>query len=384
MNTTTTRKQRVVSILLALVLVLSMLSASVFAEENTNQAAVTAGGTTTEFATYAQAVAYANAHSGSTLRLLADIKVPDYEAPADMPFITGNVTLDLNGKSINYVDVGSAGLDEDGEAVKGQPGTLTVTGSGSIELLTMYYGALTLNGGTVNELRAEDFAATVHITGGTVENFELSLRWDDKATADISGGSVQKLDLGTGTVNITGGSHGSETAPWGINGGTLNISGGSFSNLRLLVTGGKINLTGGEFEYISTDPQTPSSEYQKLTMGSLLGDNCAFYGKDGSLVSADVLTLENVKIVADHEHTYQDGKCTACGALCRHDRVETAMGKCEVCGVQLEAEVSSEDSSPVYYTSFIRHGMPSSPTGRIRSPLRCFARGMIWGTRICM
>ena len=229
MNTTTTRKQRVVSILLALILVLSMLPASVFAEENTNQAAVTAGGTTTEFATYAQAVAYANAHSGSTLRLLADIKVPDYEAPADMPFITGNVTLDLNGKSINYVDVGSTGLDEDGEAVKGQPGTLTVTGSGSIELLTMYYGALTLNGGTVNELRAEDFAATVHITGGTVENFELSLRWDDKATADISGGSVQKLDLGTGTVNITGGSHGSETAPWGINGGTLNISGGSFS-----------------------------------------------------------------------------------------------------------------------------------------------------------
>ena len=354
MNTTTTRKQRVVSILLALVLVLSMLPASVFAEENTNQAAVTAGGTTTEFATYAQAVAYANAHSGSTLRLLADIKVPDYETPADMPFITGNVTLDLNGKSINYVDVGSAGLDEDDEAVKGQPGTLTVTGSGSIELLTMYYGALTLNGGTVNELRAEDFAATVHITGGTVENFVLSLRWDDKATADISGGSVQKLDLGTGTVNITGGSHGSETAPWGINGGTLNISGGSFSNLRLLVTGGKINLTGGEFEYISTDPQAPSSEYQKLTMGSLLGDNCAFCGKDGSLVSADVLTLENVKIVADHEHTYQDGKCTACGALCRHDRVETAMGKCEVCGVQLEAEVSSEDASPVYYTSFIQ------------------------------
>lgn len=261
MNTTTTRKQRVVSILLALILVLSMLPASVFAEENTNQAAVTAGGTTTEFATYAQAVAYANAHSGSTLRLLADIKVPGYEAPVDMPFITGNVTLDLNGKSINYVDVGSAGLDEDDEAVKGQPGTLTVTGSGSIELLTMYYGALTLNGGTVNELRAEDFAATVHITGGTVENFELSLRWDDKATADISGGSVQKLDLGTGTVNITGGSHGSETAPWGINGGTLNISGGSFSNLRLLVTGGKINLTGGEFEYISTDPQAPSSEY---------------------------------------------------------------------------------------------------------------------------
>ena len=72
-----------------------------------------------------------------------------------------------------------------------------------------------------------------------------------------------------------------------------------------MVTSGKIDLTGGEFEYISTDPQAPFSEYQKLTMGSLLGDSCAFYSKDGSLVSADVLTLENVKVVADHEHTYK-------------------------------------------------------------------------------
>ena len=232
-----------------------------------------------------------------------------------MPFITGNVTLDLNGKSINCVDVGSVSFDEEGEIVKDKAGTLTVTGS--IGLLTMYCGALTLNSGTVEELRAEDFAVTVHITGGTVESLVLSLRWDDNATADISGGSVQKLDLGTGTVNITGGSHGSETASWGVNGGTLNISGGSFSALRLFVTSGKIDLTGGEFEYISTDPQAPFSEYQKLTMGSLLGDSCAFYSKDGSLVSADVLTMENVKVVADHEHTYKDGKCTTCGALRR-------------------------------------------------------------------
>lgn len=84
----------------------------------------------------------------------------------------------------------------------------------------------------------------------------------------------------------------------------------------------------------------------------MLGDSCAFYSKDGSLVSADVLTLENVKVVADHEHTYKDGKCTTCGALCKHDRVDTAMGRCEVCGIQLEAEISAEGASPVFYTSF--------------------------------
>ena len=348
---TNTLKNRVLSMLLVLVMVVSILPIQVLGADGGAATVITSGGEVA-FNVYKDAVAYANQHDGSTIKLQSDIDVLTYENPADMPFITGNVTLDLNGKSINCVDVGSVSFDEEGEIVKDKAGTLTVTGSGSIGLLTMYCGALTLNSGTVEELKAEDFAATVHITGGTVGSLVLSLRWDDNATADISGGSVQKLDLGTGTVNITGGSHGSETASWGVNGGTLNISGGSFSALRLLVTSGKIDLTGGEFEYISTDPQVPSSEYQKLTMGSLLGDSCAFYSKDGSLVSADVLTLENVKVVADHEHTYKDGKCTTCGALCKHDRVDTAMGRCEVCGIQLEAEISAEGASPVFYTSF--------------------------------
>ena len=348
---TNTLKNRVLSVLLVLVMVVSMLPIQVLGADGGAATVITSGGEVA-FNVYKDAVAYANQHDGSTIKLQSDIDALTYEDPADMPFITGNVTLDLNGKSINCVDVGSVSFDEEGEIVKDKAGTLTVTGSGSIGLLTMYCGALTLNSGTVEELRAEDFAVTVHITGGTVESLVLSLRWDDNATADISGGSVQKLDLGTGTVNITDGSHGSETASWGVNGGTLNISGGSFSALRLLVTSGKIDLTGGEFKYISTDPQVPSSEYQKLTMGSLLGDSCAFYSKDGSLVSADVLTMENVKVVADHEHTYKDGKCTTCGALCKHDRVDTAMGRCEVCGIQLEAEISAEGASPVFYTSF--------------------------------
>ena len=348
---TNTLKNRVLSVLLVLVMVVSMLPIQVLGADGGAATVITSGGEVA-FNVYKDAVAYANQHDGSTIKLQSDIDALTYEDPADMPFITGNVTLDLNGKSINCVDVGSVSFDEEGEIVKDKAGTLTVTGSGSIGLLTMYCGALTLNSGTVEELKAEDFAATVHITGGTVGSLVLSLRWDDNATADISGGSVQKLDLGTGTVNITGGSHGSETASWGVNGGTLNISGGSFSALRLLVTSGKIDLTGGEFKYISTDPQVPSSEYQKLTMGSLLGDSCAFYSKDGSLVSADVLTMENVKVVADHEHTYKDGKCTTCGAPCKHDRVDTAMGRCEVCGIQLEAEISAEGASPVFYTSF--------------------------------
>ena len=351
MNTNMTLEKRILSVLLTVIMVFSMVPLSVFAADGGAATVITSGGEVA-FNVYKDAVAYANQHDGSTIKLQSDIDVLTYEDPADMPSITGNVTLDLNGKSINCVDVGSVSFDEEGEIVKDKAGTLTVTGSGSIGLLTMYCGALTLNSGTVEELRAEDFAVTVHITGGTVESLVLSLRWDDNATADISGGSVQKLDLGTGTVNITDGSHGSETAFWGVNGGTLNISGGSFSALRLFVTSGKIDLTGGEFEYISTDPQAPFSEYQKLTMGSLLGDSCAFYSKDGSLVSADVLTLENVKVVADHEHTYKDGKCTTCGALCKHDRVDTAMGRCEVCGIQLEAEISAEGASPVFYTSF--------------------------------
>ena len=73
MNTKITLEKRVLSVLLTFVMVFSMMPTSVFAENTGNAAYVTVGGVTAGFDTYELAVAYANEHEGSTLKLLTDV-----------------------------------------------------------------------------------------------------------------------------------------------------------------------------------------------------------------------------------------------------------------------------------------------------------------------
>lgn len=113
-------------------MVFSMVPLSVFAANGGEAEVITAGGATTSFLVYADAVGYAN-RNGGTLKLLDDITVPEFENLDDIPFVTGEFTLDLNGKSINYVDVGSYNYDEEAdEEIKGTPGTLTVNGGDNL------------------------------------------------------------------------------------------------------------------------------------------------------------------------------------------------------------------------------------------------------------
>ena len=94
------------------------------------------------------------AADGSTIRFAVD---------SDL-WIT-NLTGD-DGLDVEMTEQQSTG--QTGKTITGQSvGSRSLTVTGSIGLLTMYCGALTLNSGTVEELRAEDFAVTVHITGGT-------------------------------------------------------------------------------------------------------------------------------------------------------------------------------------------------------------------------
>lgn len=116
MNTNMTLEKRILSVLLTVIMVFSMVPLSVFAADGGAATVITSGGEVA-FNVYKDAVAYANQHDGSTIKLQSDIDVLPYEDPADMPSITGNVTLDLNGKSINCVDVGSVSFDEEGEIV---------------------------------------------------------------------------------------------------------------------------------------------------------------------------------------------------------------------------------------------------------------------------
>ena len=364
MNTNMTLEKRILSVLLTVIMVFSMVPLSVFAADG-NQASVfaaggeaevtLANGSTINFNSYADAVGYAN-RNGGALKLLADITVPESETLDDIPFITGEFTLDLNGKSINYVDVGSYGYDEEAEKeIKGTPGTLTVTdsvGGGEIENLAVNAGTLTVDSGSIVGLKAESFAAEVNITGGEVEQFSLSDSNDEEVYATVSGGLIRNTSINGGTLTVTGGEY-PEKIKMDIGGGTTNITGGTFADLALAISFGNIHLTGGTFTRISTDPEVGSSEYKNPTLASLLGDGCAFYGADGGgIVNADVLTLENVKIIADHQHSYRNGKCTGCGAPCPHGNVDNATGICKDCDTQLEAKVTYTGKAPVFFTSF--------------------------------
>ena len=384
MNTNMTPKKRILAALLTVILVFSMMPLSVFAANGGEAEVITANGSTINFNSYVDAVGYAN-RNGGTLKLLDDITVPYSEELDDIPFITGECTLDLNGKSIDYVEVGSVALDEEDEVIKGTPGTLTVTdsvGNGKIENLAVNTGALTVAGGAITELRVESYAATVNITGGEVEQFSLSDSNDEEVYATVSGGLIRNTSINGGTLTVTGGEY-PEKIKMDIGGGTTNITGGTFADLALAISFGDIHLTGGTFTRISTDPEVGSSEYKNPTLASLLGDGCAFYGTDGGIVNADVLTLENVKIIADHKHSYgSGGKCTGCGAPCPHGNVVNATGICEDCNTQLEAKVTYTGKAPVFFTSF-REAMILSPTTkRSRSRLLCSITNTIWGRKI--
>lgn len=50
-----------------------------------------------------------------------------------------------------------------------------------------------------------------------------------------------------------------------------------------------------------------------------------------------------------HENGYSDGKCTNCGALCDHSNIDINTGKCNKCGRQLVATISTDGSAPTGY-----------------------------------
>ena len=50
-----------------------------------------------------------------------------------------------------------------------------------------------------------------------------------------------------------------------------------------------------------------------------------------------------------HENGYSDGKCTNCGALCDHSDIDINTGKCNKCGHQFVATISTDGNAPTGY-----------------------------------
>ena len=315
---------------------------STTAELTVNEAVVEAASVTkadgTVSGTYKTLPAALNAaQDGDTVKLLAD-HVTDWDAvyaSEEQPAVVkSTITLDLNGKTVDYLIVGEVVPDEEGGILETFYGNLTVVDNiqggshGKIKDLEFVQGSLAIQGGQIGDsdgggLTCNENSGTVTISGGTVYNAKVG----KGVVVTVNGGLLHEGQwINNGTLNITGGTFG--RVKFYNNSGTISISGGTFGSLQ--------NLDNGSFQ---------------IAPISLLAPGHAFYDtynenivKDGSIKG----DLQNVT-VKEHTHTMVNSKC-ACGLSCTHTNAEGAStigkdGKCTACGTQFTAIIGE-----TYYT----------------------------------
>ena len=278
-------KKRVLSMLMALALCLTLLPAPAWAEEadapeGGAPAADEQPGVQSEPAPQAAEVPAENAvaqvgnvnyanitdafaavkGNGGTLTLLADCETPNTNERFD---ISGNYTLDLNGcmlKGQLYLSKTSTSL------------TVKDSGTGGKIQATSGWSPLWVDGGTVT------------IESGTLatekENVQALVFGDKDAckTLTITGGSFK-----TGYVYI------------GYDSGETVISGGAFHELRVNGDSKRVTLSGGTFDTV-----TRRKSGSTIAPTDLLADGYAFVDRD---TGAEVSTLQeaaltNVKVVS--------------------------------------------------------------------------------------
>ena len=284
---------------------------STTAELTVNEAVVEAASVTkpdgTDGGTYESLPAALNAaQDGDTVKLLAD-HVTDADAlnalgenftfeqyASIVPVVTKTLTLDLNHKTVDYLEVGFTETNEETQKKETlATGNLTVTGEaayGRISNLMFMAGALDIRSGEIGGSGGAGLFCDANSGSVTVNN-----------------GTVYGLTVFEGaTVNVNGGSK--HAGEWVVaSGATLNITDGTFGEVQF-THNGTIAISGGTFKSIKS---YIAEELQPLM--SLLADNCAFYQGDNAQNSTEK-TLTNVT-VKPHTHSFENGKC-GCGASC--------------------------------------------------------------------
>ena len=316
-------------------------------ELTVNEAAVEAASITradgTDGGTYGSLPAALNAaQDGDTVKLLAN-HVTDADAlnalgedftfeqyASIVPVVTKTLTLDLNHKTVDYLEVGFSETNEETQKKETlATGNLTVTGEaayGRISNLMFMAGALDIRSGEI---------------GGSGC---VGLLCDaNSGTATISNGTVYGLTVLEGaSVTVNGGSN--HAGEWVVDSGAaLNITDGTFGDVQF-TRNGTIAISGGTFKSIKS---YIAEELQPLM--SLLDTQkvYAFY-KGDDVQDGNATELADVT-VKEHTHTMVDSKC-ACGFSCTHKNTDGTSaidkdGKCAVCGTQFAAGIGE-----TYYT----------------------------------
>ena len=215
----------------------------------TNDASVTpAGGSPTQYATFAQALAAANGLTGSTLTLLRNVDLGTITATNN---ITKAMTIDLNGKTLQATVTSAIPL-----LTINATTTITDSKSGGVIYNTgaingVVYGVtvasgktLTVSGGTIKAENTQQYFYGTASVGGTETNKTSvgarGIQQTATATVNIEGGTIQGLasrnafgireegsKANNTTLNITGGTIYAEAASYayGVYGlGKVNIS----------------------------------------------------------------------------------------------------------------------------------------------------------------
>ena len=280
-------------------------------ELTVNEAVVEAASVTkadgTDGGTYKTLPAALNAaQDGDTVKLLAD-HVTDADAlnalgedftfeqyASIVPVVTKTLTLDLNHKTVDYLEVGFSETNEETQKKETlATGNLTVTGEGAygrISNLMFMAGALDIRSGEIGGSEGAGLVCDVN-----------------SGTATISNGTVYGLTVLEGaSVTVNGGSK--HAGEWVVDSGaTLNITDGTFGDVQF-TRNGIIAISGGTFQSIKS---YIAEELQPLM--SLLDTQKvhAFY-KGDDVQDGNATELADVT-VKEHTHSFENGKCD-CGA----------------------------------------------------------------------
>ena len=282
------------------------------------------------------------AQNGDTVKLLAN-HVTDADAlnalgedftfeqyASIVPVVTKTLTLDLNHKTVDYLEVGFTETNEETQKKETlATGNLTVTGEaayGRISNLMFMAGALDIRSGEIGGSGCAGLLCDANSGSVTVSN-----------------GTVYGLTVLEGaSVTVNGGSK--HAGEWVVaSGATLNITDGTFGDVQF-TRNGTIAISGGTFQSIKS---YIAEELQPLM--SLLDTQKvhAFY-KGDDVQNGNATELADVT-VKEHTHAMVNNKC-ACGLSCTHTNTEGAStigkdGKCTACGTQFAAVIGE-----TYYT----------------------------------
>ena len=340
---------------------------STTAELTVNEAVVEAASITkadgTDGGTYASLPAALNAaQNGDTVKLLAN-HVTDAEAlnalgedftfeqyASIVPVVTKTLTLDLNHKTVDYLEVGFTETNEETQKKETlATGNLTVTGEaayGRISNLMFMAGALDIRSGEIGGSECVGLLCDA-----------------DSGSVTVSNGTVYGLTVLEGaSVTVNGGSN--HAGEWVVaSGATLNITDGTFGEVQF-TRNGTIAISGGTFKSIKS---YIAEELQPLM--SLLDTQKvhAFYKgddvQDGNATElADVTVKEHTHAMVNnkcgcgvscsHDKGYTDGKCNVCDYLCPHTGGVDHDGTCLTCHAQMPVKITASDNTVTYSTDF--------------------------------